>query len=398
MESNRGKEEKQGSPTMSSTVAGQDQSFSNTNLTTTKKPLQDYGASNVLVLGMEKMRVAIVGAGVIGLTSALALKETFPEYQVTIFSSAFTPDTTGDGSAGLWGPFLLGDTPKEDIFKWAGRTHRLFEKLWRTGLAKETGLCLLPIIRVTSENNHTNEIPWIKLVYGIHSLTIDELKKLNEEHKSNYVNGWHFVTYICEPTRFLPWLTNKFIALGGKLKRRTIRDLGELIDDGYEIVINCSGLGARELVNDDTVTAVRGQISRVKAPWVMHSFLVDDDDCYYVIPNIDNVVLGGTHQEDDYDLQVREKDTKFIYEGCYRILPSLKKAEILRSWVGLRPGRPKVRLEAEILESKTNGKKCHVIHNYGHGGAGLTLSWGCALDVVEIVQNIDRNGIRHSKL
>nr|KAF7390662.1 hypothetical protein H0235_017824 [Vespula pensylvanica] len=53
MESNRGKEEKQGSPTMSSTVAGQDQSFSNTNLTTTKKPLQDYGASNVLVLGME---------------------------------------------------------------------------------------------------------------------------------------------------------------------------------------------------------------------------------------------------------------------------------------------------------------------------------------------------------
>lgn len=78
-----------------------------------------------------------------------------------------------------------------------------------------------------------------------------------------YRNGWHFVTYTCEPTRFLPWLTNKFLALGGELKRRTIRDLGELIDDGYEIVINCSGLGARELVNDDTVTAVRGQVSRV---------------------------------------------------------------------------------------------------------------------------------------
>ncbi|KAF7379574.1 hypothetical protein HZH66_014945 [Vespula vulgaris] len=385
MESNRGKEEKQGSPTMSSTVAGQDQSFSNTNLTTTKKPLQDYGASNVLVLGME--------------VNGVKYQDGLAIIFIAVSSSylLFTPNTTGDGSAGLWGPFLLGDTPKEDIFKWAGKTHRLFEKFWRTGLAKETGLCLVPITRVTSEND-TNETAWFKLVYGIHSLTTDELKKLNEEHKSNYVNGWHFVTYTCEPTRFLPWLTNKFLALGGELKRRTIRDLGELIDDGYEIVINCSGLGARELVNDDTVTAVRGQVSRVKAPWVMHSFLVDDNDCYYVIPNTNTVVLGGTHQEGDYDLKVREKDTKFIYEGCHRILPSLKKAEILRSWVGLRPGRPKVRLEAEILESKTNGKKCHVIHNYGHGGAGLTLSWGCALDVVEIVQSIDRNGIQHSKL
>ncbi|XP_046831425.1 D-aspartate oxidase isoform X2 [Vespa crabro] len=290
------------------------------------------------------MRVAIVGAGVIGMTSGLALKKNFPEYQVTIFSTVFTPNTTGDGSAGLWTPFLLGDTPQENILRWSERTLRLFEKFWKFGLAKETGLCLLPITYVTSEN-HTNKMPWIKLVYGAHSLTLDELKKLNEEHKSNYV-----------------------------------------------------GLGARELVNDDTVTAVRGQVTRVKAPWVLHCFVVDDDNCNYVIPNTNNVILGGTHQEGDYDLCVREKDTKFIHEGCHRILPSLKKAEILRSWVGLRPVRSKVRLETEILESKRNGKKCHVIHNYGHGGAGLTLSWGCALDVVDIVRSIDQNERKHSKL
>lgn len=62
-----------------------------------------------------KMRVAIVGAGIIGVTSALAVKTAFPGYDVKIFADAFSPDTTGDGSAGLWGPFLLGDTPAEDI-------------------------------------------------------------------------------------------------------------------------------------------------------------------------------------------------------------------------------------------------------------------------------------------
>lgn len=61
------------------------------------------------------MRVAIVGAGVIGVTSAFAVKNAFPNFDVKIFADAFSPDTTGDGSAGLWGPFLLGDTPVDNI-------------------------------------------------------------------------------------------------------------------------------------------------------------------------------------------------------------------------------------------------------------------------------------------
>jgi len=63
----------------------------------------------------EKMRVAIVGAGVIGVTSAFAVKNAFPSYDVKIFADAFSPDTTGDGSAGLWGPIYLGDTPIDNI-------------------------------------------------------------------------------------------------------------------------------------------------------------------------------------------------------------------------------------------------------------------------------------------
>lgn len=71
------------------------------------------------------------------------------------------------------------------------------------------------------------------------------------------------MTYTCEPTRLLPWLTEQFLAAGGKLEKRKIHALPELIDDGYDLVINCSGFGARELVDDNTVTSIRGQVTRV---------------------------------------------------------------------------------------------------------------------------------------
>lgn len=61
------------------------------------------------------MRVAVVGAGVIGMTSALAVKTAFPRLDAHVFAAEFSPDTTGDGSAGLWGPYLLGETPPDKV-------------------------------------------------------------------------------------------------------------------------------------------------------------------------------------------------------------------------------------------------------------------------------------------
>ncbi|RLU23274.1 hypothetical protein DMN91_003477 [Ooceraea biroi] len=280
------------------------------------------------------MRVAVVGAGVIGVTSAFAVKSAFPSYDVKIFADAFSPDTTGDGSAGLWSPYLLGDTPVDNI---------------------------------TDKDNVHPE--WEKLVYGFHK-------------------GYHFVTYTAEPTLLLPWLMKKFVTLGGKMERRNVKRLHELAEEGYDLIINCSGLGARELIADKTMTPIRGQIYKVKAPWTMQCFLVDDDDdCNYIIPNMHSVVLGGTHQEGDFDRSVREEDSEHIYKGCCRLMPSLQASQIIRAWVGLRPGRPRVRLECEALNTPM-GREFKVIHNYGHGGSGVTLCWGCALDVVEMTRNL----------
>lgn len=62
-------------------------------------------------------------------------------------------------------------------------------------------------------------------------------------------------------------------------------------------------------------------------------------------------------------------------------------AEFVREWVGLRPGRPSVRLEIQPERASGLRKVMPVIHNYGHGGAGLTLSWGCAGHVLEILDD-----------
>ncbi len=129
-------------------------------------------------------------------------------------------------------------------------------------------------------------------------------------------------------------------------------------------------------------------------------------------------MFGGTHQEDDWDTNAREDDSKFITEGCAKLRPAdVKGAEHIKTWVGLRPGRDAVRLERETVTHKPTGrqvevripqdialvtsfiviKRFQVIHNYGHGGSGITLFWGCAKDVYRLVKQVqsERNKKQH---
>ncbi|XP_066590478.1 D-aspartate oxidase [Prorops nasuta] len=332
------------------------------------------------------MRVSIVGAGVIGLTTAVAVKESFPNYEVTIFSDSFSPNTTGDGSAGLWTPYLISGTPEQNIYRWSKKTHDWFEQFWKSGLALESGIQLIPFCRVSDDPDKFRNKDFTKIVYGARELTIPELNKLNLQHKTSYQSGWSFITYTCEPVLLLPWLTKKLLKMKCLFVERKINSLEELANEGFQLIINCTGLGAKELVHDKTVVPIRGQVFRVQAPWVKQGFSVENEDSFYIIPNINSIVLGGTHQENDYDCSERASDSKHIYEGCCRINESLKDAKILKQWVGLRPSRPAVRLDSEILKTPEN-KEYTVIHNYGHGGSGVTLCWGCAVDVVGIMKN-----------
>jgi D-amino-acid oxidase len=186
--------------------------------------------------------------------------------------------------------------------------------------------------------------------------------------------GLHFEAPVVDMSLHLPWLCARLRALGGAIERHHVAALDELDADA---VVNCAGLGARELAGDASLTAVRGQIVRVRAPAVQE-WLLDQSDperLVYVVPREHDVVLGGTAQEGDEDRTADPATTAAVRARCAALVPALRDAPVLSVAVGLRPVRPTVRLEAD-------GR---VVHCYGHGGAGVTLAWGCAVEVAALL-------------
>jgi D-amino-acid oxidase len=186
--------------------------------------------------------------------------------------------------------------------------------------------------------------------------------------------GLRLTAPVVDMSIHLPWLVDRLGALGGSIERRAVGSLDELDADA---VVNCAGLGARELAGDASLTAVRGQVVRVSAPHVREWLLdqSDPNDLAYIVPRERDVVLGGTAQEGAEDLQPDPATSAAILARCAALVPALRDAPVVDVAVGLRPVRPTVRLEAE-------GR---VVHCYGHGGAGVTLAWGCAGEVAALL-------------
>ncbi len=90
-------------------------------------------------------------------------------------------------------------------------------------------------------------------------------------------------------------------------------------------------------------------------------------------------MLGGTAEPNDESLVPNEQTAAGILTRCIQLEPRLANAVVLEHQVGLRPGRPGIRLEVD--RNVTHGR---LIHNYGHGGAGVALSWGCADEVARL--------------
>jgi D-amino-acid oxidase len=143
-------------------------------------------------------------------------------------------------------------------------------------------------------------------------------------------------------------------------------------------VINCAGIGARELVRDADLEPHRGQVAIVpKIEGLSCAVVCDDAPLMYAIPRANDCVFGGTNDLSD-NLAADLETTQRIVGECSRVL-KIEKPCVLAERVGLRPFRKSgVRLErCRLRDGRT------VIHNYGHGGAGFTLSWGCAREVLE---------------
>lgn len=162
---------------------------------------------------------------------------------------------------------------------------------------------------------------------------------------------------------------------------RKVADLWELHRE-YDVVVNCTGIGAHQLGGDPELLPVRGQVLKVHAPWVKH-FIRDGDGSTYVYPGIDSVTLGGTREKGSWSLSPDPGTTKDIFDRCRSLEPSLQRAQDVRVKVGLRPSRSSVRLQREVLSR--GGAKLLVVHSYGHGAGGFSVHRGTAKEATRLV-------------
>jgi D-amino-acid oxidase len=300
------------------------------------------------------MLITVVGAGVVGLTTAVVLQER--GHQVQVVAEKTGNGTTSAVAGAVWYPFRAD--PPDRVVGWAMRA-----KEWLTGLAAttlEAGVDILTVHEVTV----SDEPPWW-------SECAPDLQRVV---LADGTSAWRFEAPRIEPELHLAWLESQ---LRWPIERRRVTSLNA---EPGDVVVNCTGLGARSLTADRELQGLFGQTVVVESGDIeAGNSLVDERDpdrLFYCIPRRASVVLGGCAipVSDDYSL---EPESGLVADILGRASERhLRPGKVITARCGLRPYRTTVRLEL-------NGR---IIHNYGHGGAGYTLARGCAEEVSRLLE------------
>jgi D-amino-acid oxidase len=314
----------------------------------------------------------VLGCGVSGLSTGIRFLEEGAANRAEIWARELPPDTTSNIAAAIWYPYRA--LPFERVLGWGKRTLDLFYEM--AGDAA-TGISVREAVEYF---RHEPVEPWW------HS-SIRRFRYLRpEECQAPFSGGYRFETVVIETAIYLPYLMRQFGALGGVIRRREVTSLDEATAEA-DVVFNCTGLGSYALLGDRELFPVRGQVMRAARPASEICYLDDEEDesgvFAYIVPRSNDCVLGGTAPIGNWSREPDPEVAARILERCAAMNPEVRRLEILEHRVGLRPGRSSVRVEAERV---AGGKV--VAHNYGHGGAGVTLSWGCAEEVVALAQRL----------
>jgi D-amino-acid oxidase len=308
--------------------------------------------------------VAVVGAGVSGLTCAVLFAEA--GFETSVFAEEIGDRTNSAAAAAIWYPYDVG--PGAKVVPWALISYGRFLELSRD---RQTGVSLIEL-RVFSRNGPIAPPDWAQ-PFATRTLAASEIPDV-------FASGFSIHVPLIETGKYLTYLASRLRNAGsvvtGAIRLRVLEE----IDRDCDLVVDCAGIGARDLVPDSEMEPHRGQVAIVNKFDLPYAVVCDDPPLMYAIPRSGDCVFGGTNDVSD-NRQPDPAATARIIQECERVL-GFSNTTLLRARVGLRPGRRSgVRVEAAKLP---DGRT--VIHNYGHGGAGFTLSWGCAQTVLELAR------------
>lgn len=312
--------------------------------------------------------VLVIGAGISGLSTALVLLGS--GLTVAVYAADPPHRTTSAAAGALWGAHLVGADDRVGV--WAALTLSRFRELSATG---DPASGVREMRGLAAFSSDEPEVP--DFAVGLTGLVKADPAGLPPGYRS----GLRYSAPVIAMPVYLDYLTDQVIAGGGLLHfGRPLRDLADAAASSpAPLLVNCTGMGARTLTPDADLVPVRGQVVVVANPGLTEFFVGErevPDDITYFFPHGVTAVLGGVEQHGNASTDPDRALAANIIRACVAVEPRLADAAVLAHRVGLRPVRPNVRLETESLP---DGR--HVVHNYGHGGSGVTLSWGCALAV-----------------
>ena len=353
------------------------------------------------------MKAVIIGAGVNALTSALLLQR--HGVDVHIVAQNFLCKTTSTIAGALWEmpPAVCGffqhvsETAVLREKSWAIASYREFQKL---ALNRRTGVFMRPVNFYLKENLHENlhELQKFRELSACADGLIHDSTLAQNQQNSDYIDAYRYIAPQIDTDTYLAYLYEEFLNCGGAIHCKTVisltRDLDALCDQlEPDVVINCAGLGARDIASDQQVLPVRGAWFSIlndgtyfpkvdQAHCTSLEALSSDGAFMFILPRGENhLVVGGIAQPHQWDTHLTRTSPAVsrMLNLCFESFPMLRQADFATAdfRVGLRP----FRIGGVRLDLDGQSYSLPVISNYGHGGAGVLLSWGCAQEVLQLV-------------
>lgn len=311
---------------------------------------------------MTRHGVIVVGAGVSGLTTAVTLA--MAGCDVAIHAAEAPVQTTSALAAAIWHPFYQAP----DLV-YLDNARQTYEAMARLSEDNESGVVMRTLTEYFARDAGT---PWW-------AECVPEVARLASDVPSHYACAYRMDVPVADATTYLGYLMHMFLDLGGQFVLARIEDPATLLGQA-DYVVNCCGYGSAAF-GDGAMSLSRAVVLRAERHDAVSGCYVDDSDALrptYVVKRMHDVILGGTADPEMTSTVIGERQVGDIVRRCARLCEGVMSLDIVDARVGFRPMRRTARVERDLTHAG-------LLHNYGHGGGGFTLSWGCANQVLRLM-------------